>query len=110
MNITDLNITEICEKIKEYLPSFIQENFYFQESYLLGFEEFKDSIAEEYHKYFNDDSIYNHICGGYDTDDFDYVPILITSEQNTTAYLLVMQKISNATGNMEIIILKNFME
>jgi hypothetical protein len=70
MNITGLTISEIGEKIKDFLPQFLRDDFYFQESYLLRFDEIKTSITNEFHKNFKDDDLINNISGSTDVDDF----------------------------------------
>ena len=110
MNIKDLTMSEIGEKIRKYLPPTIREAFEFEESYQLHFDEISRNIPHEYHEYFKDNAVINSASGSVEKADYDYIVILVSSEDYSTAILLLLQKIDNQTGETETEIIKNFIE
>ena len=110
MNIKELNIEEISDKIKKYLPPYIQKDFRFQENYILEFNEISSSIPEKYHKLFKNSDMINSASGCVETDDseFDYIIILLSNENYSRALFLLLQKVNKETSETDIELLKSF--
>ena len=109
MDIKGLTLNEVAEKIKEYLPLYLQNNFQFQESYVLDFDEINHNIPEEYHKYFNAADKINNACGSVEADEleYNYNIILLSNHEYTRALFLLLQKENKTTGEMDIELLKS---
>ena len=119
MNIKNLTIREIDDKIRPYVNDYFKDNTItnyagelLTESYTIGVDE----MAVDLHlpkdtEYVNSKSgcIYlSDTCGqqrGY-----EYIIILVSTVEQSTALYLILQKISEETGDTEHIILKNFIE
>ena len=120
MNIKGLTIREIDEKIRHYVTDYFTgskiTNYageLFTESYSIGIDEIAIDIdlSEQNTEYVNSKSGYIYladICEEHKG--YDYVIILVsTYDQNIPLYL-ILQKISEDTGDTENIIIKNFIE
>ena len=110
MNIKGMTLNEIVEKIKQYLPPYLQKDFQFQESYQLEFCEIKHNISGEYYKFFNDNDILNVACGGMESENFeyDYNIISVSNSDYSQALFLLLQKEHKITNEIEIELLKSF--
>jgi hypothetical protein len=110
MNISGLTLDEVNEKIKEYYPTFIGDDFKFQENYQMEFGEISHNISKKYHKFFNDSDIINNASGLVEADkfDFDYTLILLSNEDQSQALFLILQSEDKATGDIKIDVLKSF--
>ena len=111
MDIKGLTLQEIGEKMKKFLPSYLQPDFQFQESYQLQFDEIKHNIPHKYHKFFNDDDKINSASGGVETEDSEYnhTIILVSNSDNSEALFLFLQKENKETGEVETDLLASFM-
>ena len=110
MNIEGLTLQQVGEKIKEFLPLFIKDTFYLQESYQLEFSEISENISLEYHAHFKENDVLNVSSGSMETSstENDYNVILVSDENYKTALFLLMQKIDSLTGAEETTLLKSF--
>lgn len=122
MNIKNLTIREISEKIKpcinDYFKGSTITNYageLFTENYTLQFDEISVDLPQKH--LFNDTDNINNASGciylanasekhrGY-----EYVIILLSNADYSKALYLILQKINEKTGETEHIILKNFIE
>ena len=117
MNIKELTQHQISDKIREYLPLFMQkhnegENL-FQEAYILDFDEISHNLPKKYHKHFNDNDKINNISGTIESTafDYDYTINLLTDEKSEKAYFLLLQKnYKSSMDDAEIELLKCFLD
>ena len=109
MNIKGLTLNEVSQKIREYLPPFLQnyneDDSLFQESFQFEFDEIKNSIPQDYHKHFKDDDIINAADGSIEDNEQDYTIALISNGDYTKAYLLLLLK-----ENEDTKVIKSFLE
>ena len=110
MNIKGLKLNEVGERIKQFLPPFLQAKFQFQESYQLEFDEISHNLPAKYHKFFKDDDIINNASGYVEDDSFEYnyTVILLSKEDYSQALFLLLQKEHKITNDIEIELLKSF--
>ena len=110
MNIKNLTLQEIGEKIKKFLPPFLNNDFQFQESYQLEFEEVRHNIPKKYHKFFNDSDMINSASGIIENDKFedDYIVILVSSQDYSQALFLFLQSENKSTGEVKTELLTAF--
>jgi len=111
MDITGLTLQEIGEKIKKFLPSYLQSDFQFQENYQLQFDEIKHHVPKKYHKFFNNDDKINSTSGSVEVIkiEYDYNLILVSNEDFTEALFLFLQKENKETGEVETELLTSFL-
>ena len=120
MNIKNLTIREISEKMETYVKNYFNGSTItnytgelFTESYSIGVDEVAVDIdlLGQNTEYVNSKSgcIYlSNICEEHRG--YEYVIILVSTYDQSTALYLILQKISEESGNAEHIILKNFIE
>ena len=122
MNIKDLTIREIDGKIRHYVTDYFKgstitnyEGELFTENYTLEFDEIDVDLPQK-HLFYDTDNINNASGCIYlaNTSEehrgYEYVIILLSNADYSKALYLILQKISEETGDTEHIILKNFIE
>jgi hypothetical protein len=111
MDIKGLTLDEVGERIKAYLPPFLQDNFQFQESYQLEFSEVNHNIPKKYHKHFKDNDLINCTSGSVEVGDceHDFVVSLVSNADYSKALFLFLQKVDKQTGEEETTMLKSFL-
>ena len=122
MNIENLTIREIDEKIRPYVNDYFKGSTItnyagelFTENYTLQFDEIAVDLPQK-HLFKDTDNINNASGCIYLADasaehrGYEYVVILLSTADYSRALYLILQKISEETGDTEHIILKNFIE
>ena len=110
MNINGLNLDEVGEKIKGFLPPYLKNDFTFQESYTLDFDEISHNIPQKYHKFFKDNDKINSASASVETVkiEYDYTVVLVSNEDYSEALFLLLQKENKDTGEIETDLLTSF--
>ena len=120
MNIKGLTIKEIGAKmngyVKDYFKGSIVTNYegeLFMENYTLQFDEIAVELPQKH--LFSDTDQINNASGciylaniSEEHKGYEYVIILLSNADYSKALYLILQKISEETGDTEHIILKNF--
>ena len=119
MNIKNLTIREIDEKIRPYVNDYFKSSTVtnyagemLTESYTIGVDE----MAVDLHlpkdtEYINSKSGCIYLSDTYEQyRGYEYIIILVSTVEQSRALYLILQKISEETGETEHIILKNFIE
>ena len=122
MNIENLTIREIDEKIRHYVNDYFTGSTItnhagelFTENYTLQFDEIAVDLPQK-HLFKDTDQLNN--ASGYvyladasgEHKGYEHVIILLSTADYSRALYLILQKISEETSDTEHIILKNFIE
>ena len=122
MNIENLTIREIDEKIRHYVDGYFTGSTItnyagelFTENYTLQFDEIAVDLPQK-HLFKDTDQLNNASGCSYlnntseEHKGHEYIIILLSTADYSTALYLILQKISEETGDTEHIIIKNFIE
>ena len=123
MNIKNLTIRKISEKIKPFVNDFFKgkaevtnyDGELFTENYTLQYGEIAVDLPQK-HLFKDTDQIQN--ASGYlylaeiseEYQKYDFTVILLSNADHTKALFLIIQKINQETGETENLIVKNFIE
>jgi predicted metal-dependent RNase len=81
---------------------------FFQENYLLHFDEVKDVIPEQHHHLFNDGNKFNGASGFIKVGTQEHCVMLLADEDYGKIYLLCLQE-TNGNGEARPIVIKDFL-
>ena len=123
MDITGLNIMQIQKKIYPYVAHYFKRckvssfKEWAFDSFIFDFEEIIHLIPSKHHHRFKDGARFSGASGFLELDsttaeyqDKKYILMLISDENNKTAYFLYVQELSNNYDKQRDILIKNFME
>ena len=108
--IKGLDTVQISAKLSAYVGNHIKDfklpvgQSLFQESYLLDYEDTKETIPDKYHHLFADTDMFNGLSGFIDADGKQYTIMLLADEILSKAYLLSIQHQDTKGGEISAII------